>query len=336
MTTRVVALSALGGVLALAGFNRWMASKRGMLPPALNAAERRIATPDGEVCVYERGQGEPVLLLHSFNAAASAFELRPLFDRLAVQRRVIAVDWLGFGRSDRPDLAYDAALYRRQLNHLLDALLPEPGDVVALSLPSQYVVAEAAARPGRFRRLVLISPTGFGRFGGEPSARGRLLHGLLSLPLIGEAFFNALTTRPVIAAYLRRSFAHAAKLPPELVVYDWQTARQPGAQHAPLRFVAGLLRERNATDAYMALRTPALLLFGEQPGFSDPEAARELVSRNPALRRMTLKDCGDLPHWEAPDETAGLVAGFLAGEAVALMHDGAGPAMEHQTELAQH
>ena len=42
-------------------------------------------------------------------------------------------------------------------------------DVVALSLPGQYVVVAAAEHPQRFGRIVLISPTGFGRFKGAPA-----------------------------------------------------------------------------------------------------------------------------------------------------------------------
>jgi pimeloyl-ACP methyl ester carboxylesterase len=121
------------------------------------------------------GEGRTVLLLHSFNAAGSGIELAPLASRLAEHRRVVLVDWLGFGTSARPDAPYGWALYGAQLECIREAAM-QPGeasvDVVALSLPGQYVVVAAAEHPERFGRIVLISPTGFGRFKGKRSRSG--------------------------------------------------------------------------------------------------------------------------------------------------------------------
>src|SRR4029079_17019336 len=129
-----------------------------------------VETDDGRVAGYQLGDGRTVLLLHSFNAAGTGIELAPLAARLSEHRRVVLVDWLGFGTSDRPDAAYGWALYGEQLESIRAAALG-PGetefDVGALSLPAQYVVAAAADHPERFGRIVLISPTGFGRFKGN-------------------------------------------------------------------------------------------------------------------------------------------------------------------------
>ena len=59
-----------------------------------------------------------MLLLHSFNAAGCGVELAALASRLAEHRRVVLVDWLGIGTSDRPDAPYGWALYGEQLEML--------------------------------------------------------------------------------------------------------------------------------------------------------------------------------------------------------------------------
>jgi pimeloyl-ACP methyl ester carboxylesterase len=120
------------------------------LPPPVQGVPFDVDTGAGRVAGYRLGEGRTILLLHSFNAAGAGVELAPLAVRLAARRRVVLVDWLGFGTSDRPDAPYGWALYGEQLEQIRAAVL-QPGessvDVVALSLPGQYVVVAAADHP---------------------------------------------------------------------------------------------------------------------------------------------------------------------------------------------
>lgn len=56
--------------------------------------------PDGEV------DHRPLLLIHSVNAAASAFEVKPLFYYYRGRRPMYALDLPCFGQSDRSDRFY--------------------------------------------------------------------------------------------------------------------------------------------------------------------------------------------------------------------------------------
>src|SRR4249919_4091629 len=181
-----------------------------------------VETGAGRVSAYELGEGQTVLLLHSFNAAGSGIELAPLASRLAEHRRVVLVDWIGFGTSDRPDAPYGWDFYGDQLEHIRAASL-QPGesslDVVALSLPGQYVVVAAAEHPERFGRIVLISPTGFGRFKGDAGRTSRNTYRFLRLTGIGRLLFAVLARRQVIRWFLGQVFADAGQIPREYERY---------------------------------------------------------------------------------------------------------------------
>ena len=84
------------------------------LPPPVAGVPFDVETAAGLVAAYELGEGRTVLLLHSFNAAGSGIELAPLATRLAEHRRVVLVDWIGFGTSDRPDAPYSSDFYGDQ------------------------------------------------------------------------------------------------------------------------------------------------------------------------------------------------------------------------------
>jgi pimeloyl-ACP methyl ester carboxylesterase len=289
--------------------------KNPLLPPPVDGVPFTVDTDAGRVAGYRLGEGRTVLLLHSFNAAGAGVELAPLALRLATHRRVALVDWLGFGTSDRPDAPYGWALYGEQLERIRSAVL-QPGedrvDVVALSLPAQYVVVAAAAHPERFGRIVLISPTGFGRFRGGAGGGSRNLYGFLRRTGIGRLVFAVLARRRVIRWFLRGLFADPGRIPPGYERYCWRTCQQPGAYRAPLAFVSGMLNDPRAEDAYARLANPTLLVFGDHPRFTDPAASDALVAANERLERTTIEHAGDLPQLERPDETAAVVSAFLA------------------------
>jgi pimeloyl-ACP methyl ester carboxylesterase len=284
------------------------------LPAPVPGIPFDVETAAGRVAGYRLGEGRTVLLLHSFNAAGAGVELAPLASRLAEHRRVVLVDWLGFGTSDRPDVPYGWALYEDQLERIRVAALG-PGetsvDVIALSLPGQYVVVSAAEHPDRFGRIVLISPTGFGRFKGSAGRTSRILYRSLRLTGIGRLLFAVLARRQVIRWFLRQTFADPERVPPEYERYCWRTCQRPGAFRAPLAFVAGSLNDPRAEDAYGGLANPTLLVFGDHPRFTDPAAADAIVAANDHLRSVTIEQAGDLPQMEQPDATSAVVEGFL-------------------------
>ncbi len=287
------------------------------LPPPIAGVSFDVETANGRVAAYRLGEGRTVLLLHSFNAAGAGVELAPLALRLAEHRRVVLVDWLGFGTSDRPDAPYGWGLYGEQLE-LIRAAAVQPGetsvDVVALSLPGQYVVVSAADHPERFGRIVLISATGFGRFKGSAGQTSRALYQSLRLTGVGRLLFTVLARRQVIRWFLRQTFADPERIPPEYERYCWRTCQRPGAFRAPLAFVSGLLNDPRAEGAYGRLVNPTLLIFGDHPRFTDPVAAEALVAANGQLERVTIERAGDLPQLEQPDETAAVVERFLRNE----------------------
>src|SRR3954471_7550919 len=91
------------GLGIAAGWTAWSAlfiNHRAQLPPAIRANRYVTATPlSGRLSFYvdESASGRPLVLLHSINAAASAYEMRPLFEHFRDTRPVFALDLPGFG-----------------------------------------------------------------------------------------------------------------------------------------------------------------------------------------------------------------------------------------------
>ncbi|MCW5851526.1 MAG: alpha/beta fold hydrolase [Anaerolineae bacterium] len=151
---------ALAATAGLALFNLGQSLQAGPLMSELPGQTGYWTSPQGKLFYKTVGTGEPLVLLHGFNAGASSYEMRRIVAPLAEHFQVYALDWLGFGLSDRPKLRYTADLYVSLLDGFLRDVVKTPTHVVVSSLASAYVIQHAAAQPDRYRRLVLVAPTG--------------------------------------------------------------------------------------------------------------------------------------------------------------------------------
>ncbi len=273
------------------------------LRPALQAERKSLELPGfGRVRYYAspEGTGRPIILTHAVNAAASAYEMKPVWDMFVGSRPVFALEWPGFGSSDRPDIRYTPGLMSQALRALVGQLGSEV-DVVALSLGGEFAARAALAEP-RIKTLTLISPSGFGTPTGTPQEAseqdgGDTLYGFLSA--IGDPLFGLLSTRWVLEFFLDRSFR--GPVPPDVVDYAQETTRQPGAKFAPIYFVSGRLFTSNAYRVlYDQLTIPVLVLY-DQDGFVSFDNLATFAQKA-AVSVVRIPETDGLPHFEKPQE----------------------------------
>lgn len=281
------------------------------LPKAI-AAEllTLVYRPSGPINIYKdsTSSGRPLVLIHSINAAASSYEMRPLFQHYRGKRPVYALDLPGFGFSARPNIEYTPEVYVNAILTALAGIGGEPADVVALSLGSEFAAEAARRRPELFNSLALISPSGLyerssARSSQAASAQGfdSFVYPLLSFRLWSRPFYDLLTIRRSIAYFLQRSFVGA--IPDGMVDYSIATSHQPGAEHAPLYFVSGKLFSPDALDKiYRHVKTPSLVLY-DQDAFVRFDRLPELLATNKAWQATRVSPTLGLPHWEKLEET---------------------------------
>jgi pimeloyl-ACP methyl ester carboxylesterase len=279
------------------------------LPAAIQAEEVCWHLPDaGQVLCYRAaGDGVPVLLLHSINAAPSAFEVGPIFAGLRGERPLYAPDLPGFGRSERRDRSYSPEFYGAAIGQMLDAIGAEAVDLLALSTTSEFA-AIAAQRDDRVRSLVLVSPTGLMKRNPPSAKTGDRVLSFLQLPGVGAGLFTALRGRASVRFFLNKAFEGDA--PAEMVDYAWLTARQAGARYVPFHFLSGKLFTADAVDAiYRKVTQPALVLFDRDPNISF-DRLDELLSSGGNWHSQRIPDTRGLPHFEKPAETLDALRAF--------------------------
>ncbi|MCB1007787.1 MAG: alpha/beta fold hydrolase [Acidobacteria bacterium] len=270
----------------------------------------RYAWDLGDVLFQRLGQGEPVVLLHSFGPGHDSFEWRAAAERLAGDFQVFAPDLPGWGRSDRPAIDYDAELY-------IDFLIDYANDVVrrravwiASGITAAYAVQLAVDRPELVRALGLVCPLGLETAADEPDLKDAVIHRLLRLPIFGTSALNVYSSRRGIEHHLREEvFADPAMATPERIDHYWRGAHENGSRGALAAYLAGYLNHAVAGELDR-LHAPLLLVWGEQAAQPPVGAADLWRHAVPDAELEVLADAGTQPHAEQPESFAEAVTRF--------------------------
>lgn len=103
----------------------------------------------------DEGEGAPVLMLHG--QPMSSYLWRNIIPHVAAGSRVIAVDLIGFGKSDKPDLAYRVADHSRYVEGFIDALGIDDDLTLVVHDWGSYIGFEYAMRhESQIRGLVFM------------------------------------------------------------------------------------------------------------------------------------------------------------------------------------
>ncbi|NJK78429.1 MAG: alpha/beta hydrolase [Chloroflexaceae bacterium] len=257
---------------------------------------------------YQAGSGTPVFLLHSINAAASAFEMRAQFAALQDQYAVHAIDLLGFGSSDRPARVYRSSDYIDIVMHTL-LTIGRPAHLIASSLTGAYAIAVAARLPEQVRSLVLVAPTGIAQLADQPGTVQQFSYDVLRGP-VGDVVYGLLSSKPIVRYFLeQQTYADSKRVTEATLKGYHRVTQQPGAKYAPICFVTGLLNYDVRND-FARLTQPILLVWGKQLKITPVQQADAFLQCN-ARARLEVLDNSALSNEDSPERFNALVQTFL-------------------------
>ncbi|RJS92089.1 alpha/beta fold hydrolase [Salinisphaera sp. Q1T1-3] len=299
------------------------------LAPALDGTRHVIDGENGRISYYASAPAEtarherPMLFVHSVNAAASAYEVKPLYDHYARERPVFALDLPGYGFSTRRAIRYEPRVMTDAVHAVVDAIVAAghdlPIDAVALSLSCEFLGRAADERARAFATLGFISPTGFAegaeRRGAPETTRGIpwLYRGVTASQGLGRGLFAGLTSRPSIRYFLQKTWG-SPDIDEGMFEYAHASAHQPGARHAPFSFLSGYLFSNDISDVYDRLSLPIWMAHGSRGDFIDYRRKVDYGDKpNWAIRGY---ETGALPHFEILDTLTADYDAFRADAAL--------------------
>jgi len=125
--------------------------------------------PEGQIHYQFDGSGSVILLLHHSTGSSDSYsKVMPI---LAKGYRVIAMDILGYGKSDRPSRRYEVADYAQSIFDFLKVLGIDKASLVGTRFGASIAAEVAINYPEMVDKLILNSFPNF-----DPTTREKLLH----------------------------------------------------------------------------------------------------------------------------------------------------------------
>ena len=241
-------------------------------------------------------------------AAAFAWQdYTPILEHFGRERRVFALDWPGFGASEKPApdaFIYNSASYAEMLAGWMDGLGIARAVLLGNGIGATVAIRYAAAHPKRTLGLALSGPLGFGaggRFGrlaGRALTRPALLRRLE--PVLTSLALGPTTPLTTEIALRRREQRAADDYPASVAAFAvlWRSLSEERDE-----LVA---RAKEVTAPAIVLRGALDALVTE----SDAQRAADALGEHGGVR-IELPDAGHMPFLQQPGPFLRAVAGVL-------------------------
>lgn len=246
------------------------------------------ATVYGQKIHYiEAGSGPVVILVHGLGGDVSNWA--PTIGPLSQKYRVIALDQIGFGKSDKPLINYRVGTLVDFLDGFYKQLGITRASLVGNSLGGWTVAAYALAHPDKVDRLVLVDAAGFALTGDlDP----RVVNGL------NPSTRDAIKQVMGLVFYNKELFASDAAL-------DAFFARKmsAGDGYTIQRFIDSIVRGEDTLDNKLsAVKKPTLVVWGREDGLTPLVLGERFKKEIAGSELLVIEKCGHVPQLERAAE----------------------------------
>ena len=271
-------------------------------PANVQIAGQTVTPVDKEVTIFgqkiyyaEAGSGPTVILLHGLGGNAQNW--LPNFPALAARFHVVALDQIGFGRSDKPLINYRVGTYVDFLDEFFKQLKIERASLVGESMGGWTAAAFTIAHPEKVDRLVLADAAGYAP---PTNFDSRTLYGLnpstregMKL-LVGKVFYN-------------KAFAS------DLVIDQALAQRMSaGDGHTIKSIIESIIRGEDFLDnRVQSIKRPTLILWGREDGLVLLSDGQRFKKEIPNSTLIVFEECGHVPNVEKAAEFDAAVTKFL-------------------------
>lgn len=258
----------------------------------------------GEVQVVDRGprDGEPIVLIHGFSCAIDWWD--GVIPALSRKHRVVAVDLLGHGGSEKPGSGYTPENQARMVAEALEELGVSDATIVGHSLGGSVSVALAETAPALVDRVAIVDMPpdhSYGDLG--------FIAGLAFQPVLGEMLW---TIKPDFSVRqgLEVAFAPGFDVP-DAFVEDVKRMTYTSYDESPSG-TDDFLDEESLDQRIKATGKPLMVLMGaEEQIVDDPQRALDqYASAVPSAETYLIAGAGHSPNVEKPRVATGLILAF--------------------------
>jgi len=307
-----VTLAVLVGLVVLLVLNAVAVSNETKDAERTVEAAELVETAAGTLQVLDEGdqQAQPIVLIHGYAASMRWYD--ELAELLGQDHRVVRVDLLGHGGSEKPSAGYEIGEQANAVAEALASLGVTDATVVGHSLGATVATALAEQSPEVAAKVVVLDEA---RNDDEENDLG-FTASLGYVPVIGQAMSRALDVVPTSVVRDQFDVAFADDFntasgfeDPDQVVEDLSAMTYTAftdSEDAEQEYTD----TRALDDRLSALEIPVLVIFGAEDEIYDAESSIAPYDDIAGASTEVLEGVGHSPNVEAPEEIAPLISAF--------------------------
>jgi pimeloyl-ACP methyl ester carboxylesterase len=308
-----ILLGILAGVLILLVLNAIAVSNQTEDAEVTVEAAEIVETSYGALQVRDEGDpgAPPVVLIHCYTCSIKWWQkLEPL---LAAEHRVLSVDLLGHGGSDKPGAGYSIEDQAGALAEALSSLDVSGATIVGHSLGGTVATGLAEQSPDLASKVVIIDQ------GPDNSdVNTSFSQDLGYVPVIGQALSRLVDWAPdsSVRDQYEEVFAPDFNIAsgfenPDQVVDDLREMTYTAFNDAA-EAEDDYTEEQPLDERLAAIGVPILVVFGTEDQIYDAEPTLDRYMDVPGVRAELIEGAGHSPNVETPDQLAPLILAFAA------------------------
>lgn len=309
-----IALGVIAALVVLLLINAIVVSNATKDAYVRDTGGRLVETSNGTLQVLEEGnpQGTPIVLLHCDTCSMNWWQrIAPLLGR---DHRVILVDLLGMGGSDKPGGGYAIDDQAAAVAEALAKLHVVGATVVGHSLGGSVATALAQQSPQLASRIVIIDQSAEDGFGSE----GLSLK-MTRWPVIGQGIARLVQ---IVPKSLIRDQYEQAFAPGFDISSGFENPEQPVDDLRAMTYTAykdtvdaeqDFVGQEPLDQRLAAAHVPTMVIFGAEDQIYDAQEALARYRANvPGIQTRLIPGAGHSPNVERPNLVAPLILSWAA------------------------
>jgi pimeloyl-ACP methyl ester carboxylesterase len=257
-----------------------------------------------------------IVFVHGFGGSIGHW--RQNMPELAKYYNVYALDLLGFGDSDKPNVEYSVDLWVDQLYEFWQTFIGKPVVLVGNSIGSLTCLAAAAEHPEMVQGVAMISlpDTASHEEAIPPIVRPLVsrLQTIFTCPLVLYPLFHLLRQPRVIRRWASLAYVCQEAVTEELLEILMKPAREQGSAQAFCAIIRAMISPQfspSVRSLLSQIQMPSLLLWGDQDRMIPPGSAKRLLSYKSDLQLVELENAGHCAHDERPEQVNSVLLNWI-------------------------
>jgi pimeloyl-ACP methyl ester carboxylesterase len=250
----------------------------------------------------EAGRGDPVILLHGTGGEGARW--LPTIKGLAPYFRVISLDQIGFGQSDKPLTNYHSGVFAGFLAGFMQAIGVPRATIIGQSMGAGVALYLAVHHPEMVERLVLVDGGGYRSASDAPAAPPNWHD-----RQIANAGTLEESREYLEKLYYDHSFVTDKMVEHNLILRLRSAYTIESMQTANARGLGGVTEKE-----VRGIKAPTLLVWGMNDPLSPIANADKLNAAIKSSRKVLIDKAGHYPFLEHADKFNQIVLEFLKSQ----------------------